>query len=480
MKRHFSILTLCLTVLPASGSLWAQDPPIDPEARAALGAMALAAFEEAYEARRGELEREGRLVTADISPAEAAAMPVVEAAKVTDAAVTAPTPNSASTTRDLLSFLVGAFDLGELSEDDTMNLVLALNPKFFDFDRGQGSGKVTFREPAIFEALALELPEDLREVRKLALLDGLDEFDDVDIFATWSKEGGRFGRDPSDYVALTESLGDVLEAGESVQERQDMLAAIEGFADPTVVERLAREAGVSAAEGLADLWRTYTEARYFHVGDLIANQPQLYFDLNGRFRDPLVGRDEYGLKATGEFGFGNVNGLLRTCAPGRSWSKQERVDRLKSVSASCYTGFVEDHAEDWSKRVVLKIEYSRTDAYDHDLPDDDVSLDLDSAHTFRITGGLGFDLAPLPETGNSPPRLDFEAMYEDVSDDEVRNDHRFFATLTYTQKMSPSSSTSLSLVYASKPEFLGEVDEEFSAHVGLKIKVDSKQATGST
>jgi hypothetical protein len=127
-------------------------------------------------------------------------------------------------------------------------------------------------------------------------------------------------------------------------------------------------------------------------------------------------------------GFANVNGLLKQgCAPAETLSRQQR---LEQVSTSCYSQFLEDHAQDWSKRMMLKVEYSKSDGYHLDLPDD-----------------------------------------------EVRNDDRLVATLSYIQKMSESSSASLSLIYANKPELVGEVDQEVSAHVGLKLKMDTKADT---
>lgn len=472
MKTPLTILALFVVAVLQPGLLEAQQVEPEPAApaegeipltREALQEIALEEFQTAFDEERAKLERQRALAMAEI------------ASKAPDAAVAPPTPNSASTTRDLLSLLVGALDLGKLSAGDGKDLVLALNPEFFDLGGGQGSGKVTFREPEIFEPLALKLPEDTRESRKLALLDGLNEFNDTEVVVTWSWEGSRFGRDPRDYRALTQSLADALAPSEDESAMMSLLSKVEEIESEVVVRLAAQEAGRAAIENLAAVQRRYEETGFFKLGDLIANQPQLYVDATGRFRDPLVGRDEYGVEAAWEVGFGNVNGLLRDCAPNEEPSREAR---LKSVAkdVNCYKQFLADHAEDWSKRFVIKLEYSKTDAYHHDLPDDDVSLDLDSAHTFRITGGFGFDLAPLHETGNSPPRLDFEAKYESVSDDDVRNDDRLSAALTYTQKMSESSSASLSVVYASDPKYLGEVEEEISAHVGLKIKVDSKQA----
>ena len=48
------------------------------------------------------------------------------------------------------------------------------------------------------------------------------------------------------------------------------------------------------------------------------------------------------------------------------------------------------------------------------------------------------------------------------------------ATATFTQKMSDDSTASLSFIYASKPELLGEVDKNLSARLGIKYKMDKR------
>lgn len=478
-----ALVVLLLLWLQPPGSAWAQedrppaeepagtgdDPPPSPEE---LQAIAVEAFNEEYTAEKARLEKTGELSTATVLEEKAASM---AGSRVQDAATASPLPNSASTSRDLISWLVGALDLGDLSEDGK-NLVLALNPKFFDLGSGQGSGKVTLHAPDLFEAVAMKFPEDVRESRKQALVEGLDELDDAEVAITWSQEGNRIGRDPKDYFPLTSSLAGKISAQQETELEdeafQTLLASLNQVADRETMERKGREAGIAAARSLAAFQKTLQESGFFKIGDLIGNQPQLYVDITGRFRDRLLGRDEYGVAATWEKGFANVNALLKQdCAPAATLSRQQR---LEQVSESCFSQFLQDHAEEWSKRVKIKIEYSESDAYHLDLPDDDVTIDLDSAHTFRVTGGFGFDLAALPEVGNSPARVELEAKYEKVSDEEVRNDERLVATLSYIQKMSDSSSASLSLIYANKPELLGEVDQEVSAHVGLKLKMDTK------
>lgn len=439
------------SVLPAAAQIVVDETPADPAIEPEGEFDLLTVFNDAYEDEVAQLVR----------------------AQVLDAASADAVSGAASNLRDLLSLFVAGLDLGELSGDG-QNLVLALNPQILDWGRGQGSGKVTMREAEISERLLMALPEEVREARKTALLDGLNEFDDVELALTWTWESSRIGRDPSDYTALIEALPNAFDSGiSSEQAMQRLLASLDAGAEPSreQVEHAARE----QARDLASWKAVLDEHGYFRVGELISNQPQLYADFTGRFRDELIGQDEYGLSVTWESGVANVNGLLRRCATERAGAPQTRIDRMQAVTPGCYSRFLEDHAVDWSKRWKVKVEYAETQSDAVELPADDLFLDLDSAHTFRVTGGFGFDLPPLPETGNSPPRLDFEAKYEDVSDDEVRSDDRLTASLTFTQKVTDSSAATLSVVYANKPELLGEVDEELSARVGLKFSLDKEK-----
>jgi len=66
-------------------------------------------------------------------------------------------------------------------------------------------------------------------------------------------------------------------------------------------------------------------------------------------------------------------------------------------------------------------------------------------------------------------RLDFTASYEDVSDDPAKND-RGIANLTFTYPIANGTFLSIGAVYASKPQYRGDVDKELNARAGLLYK----------
>ena len=104
------------------------------------------------------------------------------------------------------------------------------------------------------------------------------------------------------------------------------------------------------------------------------------------------------------------------------------------------------------------------------LPADSFSYSLDRIQKTVIKGSVGGYMRSNAQ-GNQTTRVDLEGLFEDVTGDEKRN-NRFIATLTFSQKMTGDMSAAFSVVYANKPEYLGEVDEELGARVGLRYKID--------
>ncbi|HYX24919.1 MAG TPA: hypothetical protein VFC23_12250, partial [Thermoanaerobaculia bacterium] len=169
-----------------------------------------------------------------------------------------------------------------------------------------------------------------------------------------------------------------------------------------------------------------TSLRFFDLADLVNNQPQILVSADYRKRNVLVGPNELDAKATYEIGFANVNGLRRYCANAK----------LAPSNPDCLSRYLADFGPllASSPRLAVSAEYSRADPY----------------------------------------RFDLQADYEDFSGDPKLQD-RLVATATFTQKMSDNSTASFSFIYASKPEFLGEVDKHLSAHLGLKYKMDKRK-----
>ena len=67
-------------------------------------------------------------------------------------------------------------------------------------------------------------------------------------------------------------------------------------------------------------------------------------------------------------------------------------------------------------------------------------------------------------------RADVELRYRRSDNQSVRED-RTTATATLTQKLNDQSNATLSIKWASKPEFLGDVDHQWRANLGYSYKI---------
>lgn len=207
---------------------------------------------------------------------------------------------------------------------------------------------------------------------------------------------------------------------------------------------------------------------YFRLADLINNQPQLHFEAMYRDRDDTVGPSEWGIKATYEHGFGDVNGLRQQCKDGLTAP-------VTNENIPCYRNFLNTRQGKIkaANRLAVSAEYVDMKDLRFELPDDDFVFTLGAGSKWIASGVYGRSLI-VDDEGNDSSRLDVEAKYEDVTGDPMRQS-RLVATATYTQNLFDGNVLSLSVVWAERPEYRGEVDEEFSARAGLKFKIDKKK-----
>jgi hypothetical protein len=228
---------------------------------------------------------------------------------------------------------------------------------------------------------------------------------------------------------------------------------------------------VAAAEQLAARQKArralYESSRFFKLADLVANQPQLYGSFSYRLRDDLVGPDAWSLSATYEQGYVNINGLRRSVC-----GKPSKRDKDCKPSLDDLEDYIDDHqgASRRSHRLLGKIEYSSVDSYQDPVTDTDVELALDSASEWSISGAYGLVLQRTRDDKEAS-RFDVELKYEDVDGDPMRQGHRLLGAATLTQKLTDQTSLSLGAVYASDPEYRGDVSHEWSARAGVRWKL---------
>jgi hypothetical protein len=247
---------------------------------------------------------------------------------------------------------------------------------------------------------------------------------------------------------------DLTEKGQKVDQTRQRLvmAAVE-----TDSRRLAqREVALSEKMKSAHL-------DTFH--ELVDNQRQLYFSAQRRLRDPLIGGNELSLKLTYEWSGINLNQAVdKACAAKLRSSTDDAAvtDCLKN-----YVQYMESNEAqiDGASRFSFSGEYLDIDAATADLSAVGLGpVTLDGAKKLVITAGWGRELLGPDGT---PITLDLHISHEDVSEDPMRQD-RTLVTLTLTRKIGQVD-IPFGIVYANHGEYLTDVDEKLSAHIGLRF-----------
>jgi hypothetical protein len=232
------------------------------------------------------------------------------------------------------------------------------------------------------------------------------------------------------------------------------------------------------------------------VAELVTNQPQIVLEGMLEERRDFTGPEGWTARVRYEMGLsGNFNDFV-------SWAKKQE-DAPCSGSGPVFTlacfeeyrkshsamGMKEMNAVDRGHRLAIEARYSETDPLRFEDPDDPggtalFDLDRTEVWTASLTYGFYFSRFQLPSflgllegqadlVPTDTARFDLEVRYDDASGDPMRQD-RLVATATVSQKMSDRSVMSISVVWADEPQYLGEVDEELSANLGLKWSLDQE------
>lgn len=396
---------------------------------------------------------------------------------------------------DFLSFMrVSADSGGGAGSSDGETLAIELN-RFLGLPIGHGyrfqvvAHKAKLFKP-IEEKLAKEITEDVLNDRIAALKKDLDDFGDLSFSFSFSPTNKTHGREPKRYqdewssllAAVKEqtvqSLASAVEAIDKVEaflqhhlsrippdlfdDNGNFTGRFEQIPDPDIARQfkllIENEERVMMARQ-TELESKLRETDFFHFIDLINNQPQFHVKFETTARDELVGPDEISATVSYEVGSVNVNAYRRECG--------EDTDTIR-----CYRRFLNPKRLTRLKRgnrLKFSVEYSDIDDYHLEFPDDGVTLDI--AGDRKIVGSLTYGrYLEFDETGEGRSRIDLEVSYQNFGDDPNRQD-RALANLTYSRRLVEDLVFSTGLVYANKPEFLGEVDQEVSARLGFNYKI---------
>lgn len=428
-----------------------------------------------------------------------------QAAEETAETMTSATnPGSAGALRDVLSSFLVSLGLDGVSEGDDGTVSVDFNPVMFGKNVQLTYG-ATLREQEVFQPFLEKIPEAEREKRENQLKEGLDDFDVVDFRVGLSlagRVGKRYvGREPALYLDLldlwTGEASSVAQPWRDFRDSHDVEVSLDQIDPRDQVEFLlvVAETTQNLVNAEAKIDEAYGRSRFPLVFELLNNQPQFMVDWSFEERDGAAGPDKESYKLTYELGILNLNRFLR-------WARTRAVtsdpngceidDGLPNLACLedywARDGFdlqektkVGGKAEQRvaakikkSPRFALSLAYTDRDAFAFPLSDaaDAEVFSLDAAESWIGSATLGLPMR-LNDAGDDQARFDLEAKYEDVrgGDPMLQVMSRFVATATYSEKLPGGFVASFSAVYANKPEFRGEVDEEISARFGLKWSV---------
>lgn len=416
----------------------------------------------------------------------------------------------ASTINDFLPQIAGALGLTETTTEDgatsfETNLRVPLGSKPQRV-RLQG----VLRKPTLYQPLADSLPSD----RVTELEKELGDFDDVRLVVAWNLESRTMGRSFEQARVLSSHiLREQVEVATktpaylalrlNARSLIDSLTFAKADYDPSTAavpecqfnsfsagnktpigcftDVKQAEIGIAVAEALklirdgeSRLAEQLKVSEFYRIGTLINNQPQFNLEFGADVRENRVGPDGFTLTARYEGGFANLNGLR---AHARAQCGAAKDD---DISGNCLRNYLHQpgvrSSMDRGDRFFVSAAFSRRSDYAVTLPQDSVSLS--QAGSWDLIGSAGYGrYVTFSRTGEETGRLDLTVEYAHHYDDPNR-ENRLVASGSYSYRISSNLVFATGISYASRPEFLGEVDNKVSANFGLRYRLVQSPSGG--
>ncbi|MEP0773936.1 MAG: hypothetical protein HRF46_06190 [Acidobacteriota bacterium] len=411
-------------------------------------------------------------------------------------------PEGATSTWDAISKLFASLGLGTSESTGTS---LTLN---FNTDKLWGPGnpltvRLILRKAAIFDPLLSAQSEQQRPIMRERWQKQIDDLDDVEYTVAWSRSkrnenlaqeafsnlaatvfaASRADQDSSVNMATilqqaVEDLKKTLAARSHDTDAQALLNSINAgsespenwalselkkYMSPGGFDELiwAIEIAANQSARRQERYQTDFSSRDARLLALLAsNEPQFRVAFTSRQRHPLVGPDVSSGSLSLELGAWTLSEAKRKCDPD-----------AKKLDGTCLRNFLRNNAESIRRaaRLALSLEFGEVRALHFE---DSGATAFSLTATKRISGKLAYgqNVKLNDVTDDVITRLDLEAKYDDVSGDEQLN-NRLVGTATVSQALTDGSVLTLSLVYANKPEYRGEVQRELSARLGVKWSI---------
>ncbi|HYN82318.1 MAG TPA: hypothetical protein VES88_12510 [Gemmatimonadaceae bacterium] len=350
-------------------------------------------------------------------------------------------------------------------------------------------------EAVVYEPLIANVPEKSRATVRDSLKKSLGDFDDVQFSGALNWESLRFGRSfrthQGEINALTTELFTPLDIA-TAQSANSLILTLprqpvrttpqcdtQTHAATNIPLNCFSQADQQTFEtkiiSLAQLDILFEQnaaklSKLFgldRLEDLLNNQPQLNITGFTRRRSRTVGPN--GLKASLKYEYSPVN-----LNKARAYCAQQDPGRSPTLHPQCYNDYLSQPGVltslDRGTRIWFVVDVLRIDAYKFAFPPDSAPVSKPRNLVMEPAAGFGSFL-PVPD---QTARIDAEIRYR-YSDDETVREKRWVGTVTLTQKINDQSDGILTLKWANKAEFLGDVDHKVRLNLGYSYKVSDRQ-----
>lgn len=394
--------------------------------------------------------------------------------------------------------------------------------------------KASIFEPEANAQLVESIVESVRTTQKETIEKGLDDFSDVEWSATFGFQNSRtswddkrsrmFGRDASlyqplirelmadvwetslpddpavdlqlsdliDEVALSEEVNLPIDDGGNV----DVNRLTVGMVRQALTDRAPRyfELLREDANRFVELNQRLADAQVDQIAAMIDNQPQLTLSANLRNRGSLVGPDTQSYQLSWEMGSRNFNTALK------KYKKKQQVWRAKKASGqepgsapTPLDAFREVAKSNYlaKNKFTLSATYQERDKYSRDYSYSEsvtnplmpemptevarvASASQEKTSELCLKGQFGWAVSRQKVRLDGQevyPRIDISLEHIDKRDDPDRQ-NRLVLKATYLLPLPTGLALPVTLTYADKSEFLGDPDDQLTAHLGLSYNLD--------
>ncbi len=405
---------------------------------------------------------------------------------------------------NLLSFAVNKVE----ESDDGQALVVRFNP----LRRGTNllGSSLTIAKPTLFEGIVDAIPAAQRPAATSELEKQLEDTDDLIWALSYSYQSRRcdeakltnsrcWGRSPAIYRQalsglLVRAAGGAVEAADPSQEdfiavAQTIAQTVPGFSGSvfalnlqqlpadqraSILGNLQKAAEANAEQTVANQ-KLFESSGIGELATLLDNQPQLALTGSYRDRAPLGGPDESSVTLELQFGGTNLNSVYSECngdlgcvaakLPGFAGTDVSTLPTGKFVLSASYT------QQDEYNRTTLNLPADLATFSGVTLKkNDELKVRLQAG--WQLKGNLG-GLSQVGQGTASPQNARWDFAVEGIrnSEGEVLTENRWVATASLTVPLNAQMSVPLTVTYANKPEFLGDVTKQYGAHLGITYRI---------